>query len=538
MMTGHRGDALLWVALVGMIAFEHVVVSTSGGPAPWWWAVLIIATVSVALTLRHERPHAALALVGLVVGARVVWSAVTGAPTPLSYAVAMAVVSWLVGRHTTGSRALVLVVVAVDAALLGLGIAIRGDTGLATVVLSWLVTVLWSLLFVVLPWLVGRHRQQQALLVTAGWERAERMEREQRLLVDRARLRERALIAQDMHDSLGHELGLIALRAGALEVAPDLTDRHRRAAGELREAAGTATDRLAEVIGLLRDDDVRAPLTPTAEGVPELVDRAASSGMTVRLIRSGEAAEVPSQVLRAVHRVVREGLTNATKHAPGAAVTVRIGESPSRTSVSVVNTAAHDPGARVHGSGGHGLRGLGELVALLGGSVRSGATVEGGFGLTAVLPHDHEVEARPDGEDELAPATSSADERATVRRRARRGLVVAVVAPFAMAVAVVVVFVGYYVGISYAAILDPDDYERLRIGDSRATTEEVLPPLEMVDAPVDRGSPPPSGASCEYYRPDGPFSITFAYRLCFEDDVLVAKDTIRTGAVTPEEENP
>lgn len=239
-----------------------------------------------------------------------------------------------------------------------------------------------------------------------------------------------------------------------------------------------------------------------------------------------------------VHRVVREGLTNATKHAPGAPVTVRIDEASSQSSVSVVNTAALDPGERVLGVGGHGLRGLGELVALLGGSLRSGVTDEGGFELTATLPHEHAMGARPArGDDELEPVTSSADERAAVRQRARRGLLMAVVAPLALGVSVMILILGYYVGISYASILDPDDYESLRVGDSRAATEEVLPPLEMVDAPVDRGSPPPSGSSCEFYRPDGPFSISFAYRLCFEDGVLVAKDTIRTGAVTPDEES-
>lgn len=262
------GDRLLWAVLVGVIAFEHVVVTVSGGLAPWWWAVLIVATVSASIALRRERLHAALALAGLVVGTRVLWSAAHAAPFPLSYAAVLVVISWMVGRHTTGTRTFALVVAAVVAALLGLGVAVRGDTGVATVVLTWLVTILWSLLFVVLPWLVGRHRQHQSLLVSAGWERAERMEHEQQLLVDQARLRERALIAQDMHDSLGHELSLIALRAGALEVAPDLADRHQGAVGELRQAAGTATDRLADIIGVLREDDARAPLAPTAEGVP------------------------------------------------------------------------------------------------------------------------------------------------------------------------------------------------------------------------------------------------------------------------------
>ncbi|MGH3928880.1 MAG: histidine kinase, partial [Pseudonocardiaceae bacterium] len=112
-----------------------------------------------------------------------------------------------------------------------------------------------------------------ALLVSAGWERAERMEREQQMIVDQARLRERARIAQDMHDSLGHELSLIALRAGALELDPDLDERHRAAAAELRGSASTATERLGEIIGVLREENTDPPMQPSGESIVELVDR-------------------------------------------------------------------------------------------------------------------------------------------------------------------------------------------------------------------------------------------------------------------------
>lgn len=537
------GNRLLWVALVGMVAFEHVVVATGGGTSPWWWAVLVIVSVTGAVALRRPQPLVAVAIVGLVVGARLLWSGPNDSPFPLSYAVVVLVLSWLAGRRADDTREFAAVIVGVDIALLVVALVLRSDTGVAAVGLNWLVIILWSLLFVVLPWLMGRHRQQRELLATAGWERAERMEHEQQLLVEQARLRERSLIAGDMHDSLGHELSLIALRAGALEVAPDLDPRHQRAAGELRLAAATATDQLADIIGVLREDGTHAPLAPGDEGVAELVDRAASSGVTVRLVRSGDSAEVPSQVRRATHRIVREGLTNATKHSPGAAVTVRIDVTPVETVVSVGNVAppgASEPGdgpGGGEGHGGHGIRGLVELVALLGGSLRCGATDGGGFELTATLPH--EADARS-ADEHVVPgsATTSAEERATVRRNARRRLVVAVVAPVALGVSVVVLILGYYVAISYAAILDPEDYETLRVGDSRTETEDVLPPLEMVDAPDHRGDPPPRGSTCEFYRPDGPFSISFAYRLCFEDDVLVAKDAVQTGSVTPDEDVP
>ncbi|WP_228985509.1 histidine kinase, partial [Streptomyces sp. DH12] len=102
----------------------------------------------------------------------------------------------------------------------------------------------------VLPWRGGRYWRQSRELTAAGWLRAARLEEKQRFAEERARLRERARIAQDMHDSLGHELSLLALRAGVLQVAPDLPERHRAAAADLRAAAADATDRLHRIIGV------------------------------------------------------------------------------------------------------------------------------------------------------------------------------------------------------------------------------------------------------------------------------------------------
>ena len=168
---------------------------------------------------------------------------------------------------------------------LALTLVMRRQVRATESILSWLVMLLLALLLVVLPWLVGRYRAQQALLASAGWERAERIEREQRMAIEQERLRERSRIAEDMHDSVGHELSLIALRAAALELDPTLPEEHRRAATSLREAAATATERLGEIVGVLRDAD--APVMPHDETVAALVDRAAASGLNVRLVEEG-----------------------------------------------------------------------------------------------------------------------------------------------------------------------------------------------------------------------------------------------------------
>ena len=98
-----------------------------------------------------------------------------------------------------------------------------------------------AVLAVLLPWLVGRYLRQRDELIRTGWELADRMERERDLADEQARLRERSRIATDIHDSVGHELSLIALRAAAIEVDSSAGAAARRAAAELRGAAAHAT---------------------------------------------------------------------------------------------------------------------------------------------------------------------------------------------------------------------------------------------------------------------------------------------------------
>ncbi|SCL59554.1 Histidine kinase-, DNA gyrase B-, and HSP90-like ATPase [Micromonospora citrea] len=244
-------------------------------------------------------------------------------------------------------------------------------------------------LFVVLPWLAGRFRRQQAELVSAGRERVARLEREQELVAEHARLRERARIAADMHDSLGHELALIALRAGALELATGMTKPNQEAAAALRASAVTATDRLRRTVGMLREA-ASTSTEPPDESVEDLVERARAAGMTVDLRHEGQRAALAPTVDRAVHRVVQESLTNAARHAPGADVVVQVRQTADEVSVTVQDRGVHAPPAPSRG--GSGLAGLRERVRLLGGTLHAEPS-DGGFAVTARIPH-----RRTDGE--------------------------------------------------------------------------------------------------------------------------------------------
>ncbi|GAB2976629.1 hypothetical protein GCM10027184_28400 [Saccharothrix stipae] len=285
----------------------------------------------------------------------------------LAYVV-LAVVAYLLGRHLPVRRGGLVVGLVAAAGLVITAVRVwEGVGALASLGLS-----------VLLPWLAGRFRRQQAELVEAGRERIVRLERAQELVAERARLLERARIAADMHDSLGHELALIALRAGALELTAD-TDSTRAAAAGLRASAVTATDRLRHTVGVLRQG-VGAPVEPPDESVEVLVERAARAGLPVVLTEVGDTTPLSPLVDRAVHRVVQESLTNAARHAPGAPVTVEVRRSADEVLVTVVNPA--DP---VPPGDGSGLAGLAERVRLLGGTLRSGPAA-GRFTVVARLP--------------------------------------------------------------------------------------------------------------------------------------------------------
>ncbi|WP_238697376.1 histidine kinase, partial [Streptomyces sp. E2N166] len=361
--------ALLWAALV----LPAVTADRLGmnEPRPLWQQLAGLGVLAVAVALSRRQPLAAFALAaGLSLAA-------TPALFSVSYGPALGVFALLLGLRARRPRPAV-------AGFVGAGVV--GTARIALVGVDpapeWLVLTGTLLFGCVFPWLAGRYWRQSRVLAEAGWLRAARLEDEQRHAEERARLRERARIAQDMHDSLGHELSLLALRAAALQVAPGLAADHRAAAADLRVAAADATDHLHRIIGVLREvsvNDEPAPLTPAGESVEDLVARAAESGLPVRWEpRDDTAAPAPEPggiTERLLHRVVREALTNAARHAPGAPVVVAVTGQARGTTVTVTSGPAAQEAPP--SSGGSGLLGLRAAVASAGGDFDAGPHGDG-----------------------------------------------------------------------------------------------------------------------------------------------------------------
>ncbi|MEV0389583.1 histidine kinase [Nonomuraea sp. NPDC050643] len=441
----------------------------------------------------------AVASAGLSVGSPW-WAVVTMA--------ASFVAGLLPGRARVAAFALVATVAAgVVAVSVGPAWVALGDRFVAVVVGAAMV-----------PWFGGRFWRQYRELVRAGWERAEQLEREQRLVAERARLRERNRIAQDMHDELGHDLSLIALAAGSLKLAPDLPETHRASARDLRARAGNAVDRLGEIVGLLREpgsapDPAGAAAGSSSGQVEGLVRAAAAAGLPVTLRVEGAPGEMSAAADRAIYRVVQEGLTNAVKHAPGAPVTVRVRHTRAETQVRVEN--ALERGARPGlGNGGrHGLTGLDERVRLAGGILSHGPSEDGGFAVEAHLPHTP-----------ASPGTSPpgvGDERRRVRRDVGRTLAIALMLPLLTAVLTGGVLRTWELLATRQSVLATEGYAALRPGLPRA--ELSLPPRQAARRPAT------AHPGCEYYAmTSDPLHDRYGdtYRLCFDAGRLVSADAL------------
>jgi signal transduction histidine kinase len=251
----------------------------------------------------------------------------------------------------------------------------------------------FGLLSTAVPALAALYFEARKQLVQSLRDRAERAEREQELLAERARAEERRRLAAEMHDVVTHRLSLIVLHAGAMRVTSPGADV-RAAADEIRAAGTQALDELRDLVGVLRDEtsdrprEDRVPDRANAPDPESLITESRSTGMSVEFRTDGDADGVSPTVGRTAYRVVQEALTNVRKHAPGAEVRVELRYRQDGLRIEVRNSAATEPADPVlaHSGSGAGLHGLRQRVELIGGSLRGRPVPGGGYRLDAILP--------------------------------------------------------------------------------------------------------------------------------------------------------
>lgn len=507
-----RFRTLTWVRLVGDLLVLVGAILLDLWPGPWaderasgWTLVGYVAAYAVLLPARHLLPATL-----MIAGAALPF----GGPAfmvVLSYTAGRRIESWVKGVVST-TATFVVVTIFWDWAARPIDL----DPVYAMLILITLFGV-----GVALPFLVGRYLAQRQALVQAMRDRERRMRGEHKLLARQVRLRERSRIAQDMHDSLGHRLSLISVHAGALAMDPSLGEKQREAIGVLRSAALTGMEELRAIIGVLRaedgpDDD---PATRTVESIDSLVGDARKAGVLVSLVRGGQAHPLPSRVSHAAYRVAQEGLTNASKHAPGAAVQVSVKYEPDALVVEVRNNPSSN--GTPAGPPGVGLIGLTERVRVAGGILHVGALPSGGFRIAAVLPY--EEAALPDEPEDEQDEIESPQR---IRKWAGVGSIMG-------ATVVLTVIIGGFTILGsqpVTEVVSRENLDRIQVGQSEDEVRKLLPsgdePLVADGELRSQALPEPRDATCVYHITDEQSYLekgTRVVRFCFRDGKLVEK---------------
>lgn len=234
----------------------------------------------------------------------------------------------------------------------------------------------------------ARMRTRNAALLV---ERAELAERAREEEAARAVSEERLRIARELHDVVGHTMGVIALQAGVgAHVIDTDRDEAKAALVSIAETSRSALAEIRQILGALRSEQDVTPVRPPPglAALDDLVGELGAAGLPVHVHVSGDPVGVPSGVDVTAYRVVQESLTNVLRHAGPATAQVRVAYQPGALVLEVVDDG---PGRVVAATtGGHGQIGMRERVAVWGGSLDAGPRPDGGYRVVARLPYREE----------------------------------------------------------------------------------------------------------------------------------------------------
>jgi signal transduction histidine kinase len=371
-------DAGIGIAAAGLIA-----VAASGAPrligseaiaGPSWLLALLPPLVGAALVLRRRAPL--LMWLAIWAGIALLCHLADNSLRGLAFTFTLLAAAYSLGAHASFRRAVagLLLVVPVVVAIghkghMGLA-AGNGATASAGAALALLqLTAFW------LAGVYARTRRQAAALAA----RSAALQRQ----AEQAAAAERTRIARELHDIVAHHLSVIVLQAAGARASG------KPAEATLEKIENSARQALGEtrrLLGVLRDPDEAAGLAPQP-GIGDLDTLAASvraAGLPVHLVIDGEAAALPATVDVSVYRIVQEALTNVLKHAGPARAEVTIGCAADTVTVEVTDDGTAQPGREV--PGGHGLAGMRERAAVIGGELTAGPRPGGGFAVRARLP--------------------------------------------------------------------------------------------------------------------------------------------------------
>jgi signal transduction histidine kinase len=369
-------DALILAMLGGGLAVAVVDQGRRNGPrGPLWFDLLAVVAFTTPLLVRRRFPVGALLAVGIAVAASTFVDGRLISDNFFAFLVGLSA-SVLFGMRPKRSEA-----VGGFAFLMAVGGIIvlndpRGAPG----------DFLWNFVTFAIAWIIGLSVAGKFREVDEARERAARAEHERE---ERARLAvadERARIARELHDVVGHSVSVMTVQATAVRrtLEPDQV-KEREALLVVEQTGREALAEMRRVVGVLRRPEEAPALAPqpSLEHLDRLLESAREAGLPVELRVEGTPVQLAAGLDLTAYRLVQEGLTNALKHARAqqAEVVVRYADGHVELSVS-----DDGPGGGDGDKGGHGLVGMRERISVYGGELEAGPRPEGGYLLSARLP--------------------------------------------------------------------------------------------------------------------------------------------------------
>ena len=362
---------------VGLLAAKLVTMATGmqpgGGVASW----LLAPLWTLPLAWRRRSP---LAVAVVVAATDALEVGLVGVHDSIVFLAAFLLVPYSLAAHARSGARMASGLVALGAAG-AISQAAQPSPGSAG---AWTSTVAGDLALFVVPFLVGLALRQQRLRAEAMEQLAIQLEREREERARTAVAEERTRIARELHDEIAHAMSVIAVQADAAEGAlardPALVERPLLA---IRETARGALADMRRVLGALRhgEEPQLAP-GPGLARLGSVLEQTRSAGVEVDLRIEGEPVPLPPSLDLAAYRVLQEGLTNVRKHAGASRVEVVLRYGRDTIGVEVTDDGN---GAGAGGGTGHGLAGIRERVALLGGDFVAGPRARG-FAVRVTLP--------------------------------------------------------------------------------------------------------------------------------------------------------
>jgi signal transduction histidine kinase len=347
-------------------------------PTSGLWLVIVVQLV-LTLPLLARKQHRFFVPVGLIVTAGAL-SFVDGEIVPFTFSVFLAILSscFLLGMLEDRRQAVAGIAIAVAVGM----VAVRNDPNRVTEDFVFI-----PLLFTIV-WLAGLALGLTLLQAEAAHERARRAELEREEKAERAVADERQRIARELHDVVAHSVSVMTVQAGGVRrLLRSDQEREQEALATIEATGRQALADMRRMLGVLRDANEQPALLtpqPSMGGLGTLIQQAREAGLPVEYRVTGEPRPLPPGVDLSAYRIVQEALTNALKHAgPGRAeVNVSYGDV---LELEITNDGRIDGNGEAE-SGGQGLVGMRERVALFGGTLEAGPRHGGGFAVRARLP--------------------------------------------------------------------------------------------------------------------------------------------------------